>query len=469
MIDRISRALRNTGWSRSRLGLAVSGGSDSVALAVAVRELARLKRVKPFLKVLHVNHGLRGRASGGDQRFVRALARRLGMDFDACKIHIKRRSAFGLAPEQEARTARYEALRQMAVEARLRFVLTAHTADDQAETVLLHMARGAGLGGISGIPARRTLSGRPRVELLRPALAVTRDEMRAFLAERGIGWREDASNRSPGYARNRVRQKILPMLAELVNPRSSEHIVQLAALAADAREFIEGEALARFPCLRSEIEPALKVAELAGAPRAIRRRAVRLAALRVLEPGAELSAERVEAALALLECRGGARCVELGGGAEVASEYGMLLFRRRSKRTARASGPVELDVGRTARFGPWSIECAAREKPPFHLGKFLARKGRLQEVFDAGAVTPPLLVRGRLEGDRFALPGGHTRKLKKALADAKVPAGRRDEVPVVTDGAGRVLWAVDVARAHEALVGRATRRVLVLRARNVGG
>jgi len=246
----VARALRRLCLDGRTLLVAVSGGIDSVALLRVLQDLAFRHSLK--LRVGHVNHGLRGAESEADQRAVEALAAELGLPVCAARVDPAARRARGASrdrpsPEEAARELRYAALRRMAEEVGADFVVTAHTADDQAETVLLRLLRGTGPDGLGGIP-ERSADGR----IARPLLRVPRAEVTRFAAQRGLSWREDASNASPVFARNRLRREWLPGLARAFNPRLLRALGDLAEAQRRDSEWIEelvdreaGERLAR--------------------------------------------------------------------------------------------------------------------------------------------------------------------------------------------------------------------------------
>ncbi len=222
----MARALRRLRLERRTLLVAVSGGIDSVALLHALQEIAERYALK--LRIGHVNHGLRGAEADADQGAVEALAAALGLPAQVARVDpIARRSPGPSrdrpSPEEAARELRYAALRRMAADAGADAVATAHTADDQAETVLLRLLRGTGPDGLGGMP-ERSADGR----IVRPLLQVTRAEVERFAAERGLSWREDTSNASPAFARNRLRRDWLPGLARAFNPRLLRALRDLA-------------------------------------------------------------------------------------------------------------------------------------------------------------------------------------------------------------------------------------------------
>jgi tRNA(Ile)-lysidine synthase len=229
--DRAARALATAGVPAAGDGLAaaVSGGADSLALLHALRTLAGPRGWR--LAVVTVDHGLRA-GSAADAAFVVDHAKALGLDArleTLAPADLARHRRAGA--EGAARAARYEALWRAAGDLGCGWLATGHTLDDQAETVLLQLLRGAGPDGLAGMPVR---SGR----LLRPLLGVRRAETRDCCAAIGVGWREDPTNDDPGPLRNRVRQRLLPLLEEL-RPGAAAALARTAALAADERDWLD--------------------------------------------------------------------------------------------------------------------------------------------------------------------------------------------------------------------------------------
>jgi tRNA(Ile)-lysidine synthase len=238
--------------------VAVSGGADSVALLAACRAAG----LAP-LAVGHVNHGLRGAESDADAAFVQGLA-----DQWSLPAHVERAEVSpGRNVEATARRARYECLAQVAQALGLRSIVTAHTADDQAETVLLRLLRGTGVAGLAGIPPARRLGG---LLVVRPFLRLRRADVRHYLDQVGQTYRHDRSNADRRFTRNRVRHELMPLLARDYNPRLVDHLGRLGRLAAEA----EREAAERVRRLLAEAElppaGALRVFESARLRRADR-------------------------------------------------------------------------------------------------------------------------------------------------------------------------------------------------------
>jgi len=235
LAERLLRSIRKQELIKpgDRVAAAVSAGADSVALLLLLVDLR--KELGIVLSVAHVNHKLRCEESDADELFVAELAQRHHLEFHSAAAPILSRDG-GI--EAAARELRYDFFRRLARENRVSKVATAHTLDDQAETVLLRILRGTGIRGLSGIHPRLPLlepeggeSSQDAAEVIRPLLAVRRDELRGFLHQQNQAWREDSSNRDPGFLRNRVRHEVLPLLNEAFSPRVEENLADLAEIA----------------------------------------------------------------------------------------------------------------------------------------------------------------------------------------------------------------------------------------------
>ncbi len=273
-----------------RLAVGLSGGADSVALVRALTE--RSNSLGLVLHAAHLHHGLRGEEADGDLAFARQLAAQLGLPFHEARVETEQEAkadaAYGKAAEtieEAARRLRYGWFRQLMASGEVDAVATAHTLDDQAETVLAKFLRGAWTEGLSGIhPAIEFPEGR----ILRPMLGTTRAEVEAYLGALGQGWREDSSNRHLSFTRNRIRHELLPLL-EGWNPRLREHLAQMAELARDEEAWWKAEVARVAPQMllpgravrgggrRSGDGLALDGSRLAALPVALQRRILRYA------------------------------------------------------------------------------------------------------------------------------------------------------------------------------------------------
>jgi len=254
-------------WSGVGVLVAVSGGPDSLAL---LRALHRLRNANAGrLLIAHFNHRLRGGDSDADEALVVEVSARLGCPCEvgrASPEEIRSRNGDGL--EAAARQARYRFLTKTAERLGARYVAVAHTADDQAETILHRVLRGTGIGGLAGMRRVRPLS--PATTLIRPLLAVRRDELRSYLDAIGQPYRVDASNLDPRRTRNRIRHQLLPELAACFNPNIVEALLRLGLLAGEARSVVDSVVARladRVVCGATPSEICLDLDRLQGEPR----------------------------------------------------------------------------------------------------------------------------------------------------------------------------------------------------------
>jgi tRNA(Ile)-lysidine synthase len=226
-------------WDGVHVLAACSGGADSVALVRALIDAKRAGTGAGRVFVGHVNHGLRGAESDADEAWLQSACETWGVPFVFRRIPRQTNRVGGVAErsEESLRTDRYRLLTAMAEEVGARFVVTAHTRDDQAETVLFRLLRGSGLRGLAGMQPSRPLSS--SATLVRPLLACSRQALRAWLTGLNQCWREDGTNASPRYARNRVRNELLPYLRENVSPQADAALVRIAEQAGEARGIID--------------------------------------------------------------------------------------------------------------------------------------------------------------------------------------------------------------------------------------
>jgi tRNA(Ile)-lysidine synthase len=284
-----------------RVGVAVSGGADSVGLLRILLEMRDEQGL--VLLVVHLNHCLRGKEADRDEEFVRELARRFDLPFHCARREVKIFAIENkLSIETAARELRYRYLEDLLHEGSCNKVATAHTLDDQAETVLLKLSRGAGTRGLAGIyPRIRVESGRSeKLAIVRPLLEIKRSELEAFLKDIGQAWREDSSNAQLHHRRNRIRHEILPKLIEHVNPEVRLALADTAQIARGEEEFWNQETRLRLPSVWSDGPEGrtLDCSRLLDLPLALQRRLVRAAADSV---GLALAFRQVEAVLALAE------------------------------------------------------------------------------------------------------------------------------------------------------------------------
>jgi tRNA(Ile)-lysidine synthase len=324
-----------------RVVVAVSGGADSVALLLALDELLRTGRLGLQLRVAHLDHGLRGEAGEEDARWVEALANELWVEVEVGRADVKERAASaGDNLEQAARRARYEFLAEVAAECGSRVVLTGHTMDDQAETVLLRLLRGSGAEGLGGIEPVRVLAVESEVQLARPLVGwARRVKTEKYCRERGVEFRVDAMNEDERFARVRVRRRLLPLL-ESFNPRVVESLSRTAELLREDAAVLNAAAEELLHAASEEenvaeseksasIPASLSVDVLGRASKAVRRRALRLWLARGRGDLRRLEMAHVVGVEKLLVGERGGRVAELPGGCFVERRRGLIFLKNR--------------------------------------------------------------------------------------------------------------------------------------------
>ena len=414
----------------------VSGGPDSVAM---LRVLVGLG-ARPL--VLHVDHGLRGEESREDAEFVRKLCERLGVFCEVRRIVL---DPGGGNVQEKAREERYRVAHELADERGLTVIFVGHTADDVAETVLMNLARGAGLRGLSGIPPVRGRVARPLIERHRV-------EVLGYLKNLDQPYRTDPTNRTPKYARNRVRQQVLPILEELY-PGAAGNIARNAML---LREDLEAlESLARQPIFVRGQEVVIPLDELDKMPTAVARHALRIAYSKAAPETLPLNSAAVEAILLMTRKAGRTRLHRPSGDVEVAVRPGSEVSFYKDRGAEPFTGEEEVREGE-ARFERWLV--TAREVAGLDLSD-AARP----EVAYLNASKGPFRMRMAREGDTIRPLGlGGEKKVLRALMDRKVPKDLRRRTPVVVDGRGRVAWVFLGELGEEFKVTPATEIVLRL-------
>ncbi len=317
--------------------LAVSGGADSTALLLALDELARTKKLNVRILVAHLDHRLR-KESADDARWVKELAQMLGHKCLVKRVDVKsaaRRASDNL--EQAARKARYQWFAQSAQKRDAALVLTAHTMDDQAETVLLNLLRGSGTDGLGGMEVVRTLDRAGKTKLVRPLLSwARRRDTESYCRARGIDFRRDQMNEDTTFARVRMRHELLPLM-ESLNPRFSEALARAAELLRDDGRALDSAAQRLLQLSRSsETGNEIRTDLLSDAPAALRRRALRQWLAQCRGDLRRLELVHIRAVENLVTQNRGGRTIELPGRATVSRKAGRLKFKRRTSGRSEA-------------------------------------------------------------------------------------------------------------------------------------
>ena len=418
----------------------VSGGPDSVALLRVMVELD----TNPT--VIHLDHGTRGGESIEDAEFVRDLCRKLGVPCEVRRLELEGDRNF----QERARMERYRVAEELADKLGLRSIVTGHTTDDVAETVLMNLARGAGLRGLAGIPPVR---GR----VFRPLIEATRTEVLGYLELLQQPYQTDRTNLTGRYTRNRIRREVLPVLEDLY-PGARNNMARVAGFLREDLEALEDTA-GRI-VHHTNNEAVLPVGELLALPPALRRYAVRRAYSELMGETTNLETVHVEAVLGLLDGGEGTRTLDLPGDVVAAGRTGGELAFYRAGLTER--GSEEVKEGR-AIIGGWEIE--VREGV-----KFDAEDAARPEVAYLNAARGPYRVRMPREGDNIRPLGlGGSKKVLRAMMDRGVPKDLRWRTPVVVDARDTVAWIAGGEIGEEYKIDDGTEKILRLEVRRSRG
>ena len=388
----------------SRVLCAVSGGADSMCLLHVLSQREDLS-----LTAAHFNHQLRGEESERDEAFVRDICGQWGLPLTVGRGDVR---AFAkrekLSIEEAGRTLRYTVLFRAAEEEGCGLIATAHNAEDNAETLLLHLLRGSGLNGLTGISPQLH-------QLIRPLLTTSRREIEAYLAQHGVPHMEDSTNADDTYTRNRVRHQLIPLLEE-INPgfvrRLSSAIPRLRA----DNDYLNDLARQLFrQARRREEDLVIPASAIAQAPVPVASRAVRLLLSEAAEGDWDCSAAHIESLLTLCQTASPSAQVSLPHQLTARREYDLLVLTHDLPPQPLAVIPLREGDNPVPGL-PWTVSLQA---PPW----------------------PGLVVRSRGPGDTLTLPNGHTKSLKKLFIDQKLPRSERDRIPVVADDQGIIAVA----------------------------
>lgn len=439
-LSALARAVRESSLiaDGSRGIVLVSGGADSAATAAALVEVLGADAVSG----LHLNYGLRD-DSDRDEETVRELGARLGID-----IEVERPELGEGNVQAEAREARYRAADRLRRARGADWIATGHTRTDLAETVLYRLATSPGRRALLGLRPRRGA-------VVRPLLRLDREQVRRLVSEVGLPFRDDPTNAEPLYARNRIRNEVLPVLRE-IGPGAEATIAETQAELAEEGEALERAADDVLAHSGADAAGAIGRDALAALHPAIRRLVLRRLAERAAGAAVALGRSRADQIWRLLsEPEGGV--VELGGGVEARIEGGHVRF---TIGPAGEPTSVTLSLPGVCRFGSWEVRAELSSGMPAAEGPDLA-------VLDPAVLGEPLVVRSWREGDRMRPLGlGGSKSLQDLFTDRKVPRSLRRSLPVVISD-GRIVWIAGVAVSEEFVAGPGASEAAVLSAAQV--
>ncbi len=416
--------------------VALSGGADSTALLYGL--LAVRDKYNLTVTAAHINHMLRGEESDRDEQFVRDLCEKLGVSLSVGRLDIPALRERGESIEECARRARYAFLKQSANGK----IATAHTADDNAETVLFNITRGTGLAGACGIPPVRD-------NIIRPLIFCSRRDIEDFCEQNGIAFVTDSTNLSDDYTRNRIRHNVIPELKE-INPSFCDSVSRFTAT------------LRETDCLLSQLAEAAAdnakkgdkydCAELAKSHNAVLSRAVRL----IAETETDILPDSMHTELICDIVKNGGKC-QLTGGYFAEAKNGVLRFfgvtKSKNPETQIAAISGCDFVNKTVNFGDLSVKCELICVE--NINSLLSN-----DSVDYDKIKGELKMRPRIGGDSIKLKGRPEKSLKKLFCEMKIPCEQREKIPVVADDLGVVL-VLGVGCDKRVLTDENTKNILI--------
>ncbi len=431
---------------RDSILVAFSGGPDSTCLLELLEGLR--KDYSLIIGIAHLNHKLRGKASDQDVEFACEVAKRKGLMFTTSSANVREvAEKEKLSIEAAGRKLRYEFLLHSARSIGANKIAVGHTADDQAETILMRLLRGSGPEGFAGIPPVRRASGSASPVIIRPLINIWRSEIMEYLRAHRVRYREDETNLSLEYLRNRIRLKLIPELEANYNPQIKQRLVNAAAALAAESDFVETEARLLSEEILLERKPgwvAFNAVALGTLHAALRKRII-LNLVRLARADAPmLETSHYEEADALL-CAGKGKLDLPGKLRFEVSERTGLISRASTRRTASPAA-FAVQLGGTTVIPNFDIVVKSKLMTTVSAPERLIKLCNTnRQYFDMNATRTPLEIRTRRAGDSFSPLGADGRKkLKDYFIDKKVPRFLRDYIPLLFSD-GKLMWVMGYA------------------------
>jgi tRNA(Ile)-lysidine synthase len=435
---KLAVALRQIGLSaQSKVVVAVSGGADSTALLHALSRLRGRKGLPGGIIVAHLNHQLRGEESDEDESFVRRMAERLDLTLVSERIPVEERArSVKKNLEATARQIRYDFLLRAAESTGACAVFTAHTLDDQAETILMRLLRGSGPEGLRGIHKQAAMN--VEVQLIRPVLDATRAEVIEHCEHYGLDYRTDRSNLSTDLTRNRIRHEVMPVLRR-INPQADRSLARAAELITTDEEFllmISSELLDK-----AVSGSTLSVESLRAAHPAIRRRALRMWLRKEKGGLRRIEASHIAAIENLIAGQSG-RSIEMPEGWVVSREFDELKIFRGSDEDRPPPASKLLVAGEERGFGDFTFTLMRHLEGTQPAPDSASGRARFAAVLRESPALGGLRLRTREPGDAYSpAKGGRRIKLKTLMIRNKIPKSLRDHYPVLATADDRIVWS----------------------------
>jgi tRNA(Ile)-lysidine synthase len=473
LLQRVENSIQNRRLLKRgrKILVAVSGGLDSMVLLHALEKASARQKWK--LAIAHFNHQLRGRAGDADEKLVRKTAAAMKLPFVAGRANVK---AFvqksKLSIEMAARKLRHEFLARVARERKIQTVVLAHHADDQVELFFLRLLRGAGGRGLAGMKWRSPSPADPKIMLVRPLLDFSKKELSEFARENKIRFRDDATNFSSDFLRNRIRNKLLPLLRRNYQPGLDKIILRLMEITGAESEFA-GEAARRWLCgsgresahpkkNQSRPAPASTVPknDFQKLPEAIQRRVLQS---QLMELGVAADFELIESLRQSAD-----RFVSVGANISVSRNAEGTVISRAGRISKFNDSQSPLKLGRAGEIifagkkFRWQIQ--SRKKLPLHQNNFAGGTPAPREFFDADKIGNQIVLRHWRAGDRFQAIGLKSAvKLQDLFTNAKISRERRHDLILAATVRGEIFWVEGLRISEHFKLTPQTKRRLVWR------
>ena len=458
LLTKVAGATRRCLSKGGPLVAAVSGGADSVCMLHA---LAQLKdELNLQLHVAHLNHSLRGAEADADVLYVADLAHKLNLP---CTVEKRDISSYGSTSsvEEKARHARYTFLAEVSASVGANAVAVAHTADDQVETILMHLVRGTGLAGLRGMKESSTWKSSPDesgVMIIRPLLGITQKEIEDYCTVNGLAPRIDSSNKSPDYLRNRFRHELIPLLKDY-NANFKDALLRLAFLVADEVELLDEQVSDVWDMVVVKQDKSISIDRSAFSKLtvAVKRHLMRCVLEQLAETLIDIESIHIESMLEVMEKSVGKK-LSLPYGLVLVNGYDSCSIGKEDLPNDAGEvfeGEYSLNVPGDTVIPGWKVTASVGNKVTES-----EDKGGFIESFDYDVVGSELTVRGKNHGDKFSPLGmDGTKSLKDYMIDVKVPKAQRSVIPIVCSP-GHIIWIVGYRIDERAQVSATTKHVL---------
>ena len=467
MRDRIRKYMKDMQLvsEGDRIVIGVSGGADSVCLLYLLSECREFFNYDLF--VVHVNHRLRGKEADEDEAYVQSICHTLGLHFHAYHIDVVALAKeHGMSLEEAGRKARYDAFLEECRLHECNKVAVAHHMNDMAETVLFHLVRGTGIKGLAGIPPRRKLS--DHIEVIRPLLCVSREEIEEELKERQISYCIDTTNLTDDYSRNKLRNKVLQFMKDEINEGVIEHISQTASQLYEINEYINhniDNVYMRYVNIDLETRDLKLSLDIQNEHPVIQKGILRKILEGMLKEGLkDINAGHIDQLLMLISMEVG-KMQNLPRGLIVRKQYESLLFTFQTEDEREKNGNgicIELNIHKPCEYDLEVIGKTLKVDVIDYKKNMIIPKNAYTKWFDYDKIKNTIFIRTRQTGDYLQVnEDGGKKKLKDYFIDRKIPRQERDSQLLLADG-NHIMWVLTDRISEAYKVNDDTKKILVI-------